>query len=434
MKGQVKLLASRFPRINTGRGQITLWTMLSIWSISTVTSLPGLAVSPILGDLDTIFKNVSDLEIQMLSSLPNLMIIPFVLLSGKMTESKGKLSMLIIGLSLFLLSGILYFFANSMNTLIIISCFLGMGAGMIIPLSTGLIADFFVGKYRTKQMGLSSGINNLTLVLATLLTGWLANIEWHLPFAVYLIPVISLILCRYLTSGYLKKEGTYNPGVSPPVTSSEDTRAEEEEDTVNPYLKTGQDWNLKKLGGLTAIYFILTYIAMIGTFNISFVLQDYHLNSTDSGTIISIFFLGITIPGFCLPKILKIFKGSVVYGGFAALAIGLLLVVLFKSFFIIALGNFIMGFVVGILQPLIYDKTSIVAKPKKMIMALAIVMCGNYLAIILCPFIADLFQIIFHQKHNMLFPFWVNAAISLITAVIAFIRRKEFLFSDQTSS
>ena len=89
---------------------------------------------------------------------------------------------------------------------------------------------------------------------------------------------------------------------------------------------------------------------------------------------------------------------------------------------------------VGILQPLIYDKTSIVAKPKKMIMALAIVMCGNYLAIILCPFIADLFQIIFHQKHNMLFPFWVNAAISLITAVIAFIRRKEFLFSDQTSS
>ena len=189
----------------------------------------------------------------MLSSLPNLMIIPFVLLSGKMTESKGKLSMLIIGLSLFLLSGILYFFANSMNTLIIISCFLGMGAGMIIPLSTGLIADFFVGKYRTKQMGLSSGINNLTLVLATLLTGWLANIEWHLPFAVYLIPVISLILCRYLTSGYLKKEGTYNPGVSPPVTSSEDTRAEEEEDTVNPYLKTGQDWNLKKLGGLTAI-------------------------------------------------------------------------------------------------------------------------------------------------------------------------------------
>ncbi|MGL4327096.1 MAG: MFS transporter, partial [Tannerellaceae bacterium] len=174
-------------RIQTGQGTIPLMTLIAIWSISAITSLPGLAVSPILGDLDKIFPHVSDLEIQMLTSLPSLLIIPFVLLSGKLSESKDKTTILMIGLAIFLASGILYFFANSMLELILISCLLGVGAGMVIPLSTGLIADFFVGEYRTKQLGFSSSITNLTLVLATFLTGWLANYNWHYPFVVYLI-------------------------------------------------------------------------------------------------------------------------------------------------------------------------------------------------------------------------------------------------------
>ena len=118
---EVTLSKLKLPKIKTGNGFIPFWTLIAIWSISTVTSLPGLAVTPILGDLDKIFPHVSDLEIQMLSSLPNLLIIPFVLLSGKISDSKGKLPMLIMGLALFLLCGIFYFFASSMDALIIIS-------------------------------------------------------------------------------------------------------------------------------------------------------------------------------------------------------------------------------------------------------------------------------------------------------------------------
>ena len=171
-------------KIQTGQGTISVLTLLGIWSISAVTSLPGLAVSPILGELDTIFKHVSQLEIQMLTSLPSLLIIPFVLLSGKLSESKDKNTILIIGLLIFLASGILYLFANSMLELILISCLLGIGSGMIIPLSTGLIAEFFVGKYRAKQLGLSSAITNLTLVVDTFLAGWLADLNCLRHFVV----------------------------------------------------------------------------------------------------------------------------------------------------------------------------------------------------------------------------------------------------------
>ena len=63
-------------KIQTGRGTIPLITLIAIWSISALTSLPGLAVSPILGDLTKIFPKATDLDIQMLTSLPSLLIIP----------------------------------------------------------------------------------------------------------------------------------------------------------------------------------------------------------------------------------------------------------------------------------------------------------------------------------------------------------------------
>lgn len=52
-------------KINTGRGTIPLITLVGIWSVSALTSLPGLAVSPILGQLTTIFPYATELDIQM---------------------------------------------------------------------------------------------------------------------------------------------------------------------------------------------------------------------------------------------------------------------------------------------------------------------------------------------------------------------------------
>ena len=74
-------------KINTGQGTIPLITLIGIWSVSALTSLPGLAVSPILGELSTIFPHATELDIQMLTSLPSLLIIPFVLLAGKLAAA-----------------------------------------------------------------------------------------------------------------------------------------------------------------------------------------------------------------------------------------------------------------------------------------------------------------------------------------------------------
>ena len=99
-------------KINTGRGTIPLITLVGIWSVSALTSLPGLAVSPILGQLTTIFPHATELDIQMLTSLPSLLIIPFVLLAGKLAEKRDFVRLLKAGLWMFAASGVLYLFSR----------------------------------------------------------------------------------------------------------------------------------------------------------------------------------------------------------------------------------------------------------------------------------------------------------------------------------
>ena len=101
-------------KINTGRGTIPLITLVGIWSVSALTSLPGLAVSPILGQLTTIFPYATELDIQMLTSLPSLLIIPFVLLAGKLAEKRDFVRLLKVGLWMFAASGVLYLFSDKM--------------------------------------------------------------------------------------------------------------------------------------------------------------------------------------------------------------------------------------------------------------------------------------------------------------------------------
>ena len=64
----------------------------------------------------------------MLSSLPSLLIIPFILLSGKLTEKVNNLLLLQVGLTIFGVSGILYLLSGKMWQLIAISAMLGIGS------------------------------------------------------------------------------------------------------------------------------------------------------------------------------------------------------------------------------------------------------------------------------------------------------------------
>lgn len=407
-------------KIQTGRGTIPLITLIAIWSISALTSLPGLAVSPILGDLTKIFPKATDLDIQMLTSLPSLLIIPFILLGGKLTEKVDFVRILKIGLWLFAASGILYLISNKMWQLIVVSALLGIGSGLIIPLSTGLISKYFVGTYRVKQFGLSSAITNFTLVIATAVTGYLAEVSWHLPFLVYLLPLISILLVGHL------KESQSDAAVKPSSQSTAPSGQTAAVDTGGS--KYGI--HIKHLLQIMLFYGVTTFIVLAVIFNLSFLMEKHHFSSGNSGLMISLFFLAIMAPGFCLDKIVDELKERTKAYSLLSMAVGLALIWIAPIEWLIIPGCILVGLGYGIIQPMLYDKTTHTALPQKATMALAFVMMMNYLAILLYPFIIDFLQNLFHTQSQE-FPFVFNLLITIVTFFWAYLCRDTFLFNDQ---
>lgn len=403
-------------KINTGQGTIPLITLIGIWSVSALTSLPGLAVSPILGELSTIFPHATELDIQMLTSLPSLLIIPFVLLAGKLAEKRDFIRLLRVGLWLFAASGVLYLFSSRMWQLMAVSALLGIGAGLIIPLSTGLISRYFTGEYRVRQFGYSSAITNMTLVVATAVTGYLAEVHWRLPFAVYLLPLISLVLSAYLKKDAASVTIKQAAAIIPHIQST-------------PVISGKYGIHIRHLVQLMLFYGLVTYVVLAVTFNLPFLMEAHHFSSGNSGLMISLFFLAIMAPGFMLDSLVKLLGNKTKLYSLLAIAIGLLLIWISPTEWLIVPGCILVGLGYGIIQPLIYDKTVDTAIPQKTTLALAFVMVMNYLAILLSPFITDFFQWIFHTGSQE-FPFIFNLCITILIMYWAYAKKEEFLFSD----
>lgn len=394
--------------IKTGKGTITLTALVAIWSISAIVSLPGLAVSPILDDIDKLFPKASELEVSMLESLPSLMIIPFMLLAGRLSVTRGKIRMLTIGTSIFLLSGIGCMLSRTLTELIITSTILGIGAGIIIPLSTGFIVDYFTGDKRVRQLGISSAVNNLTLVIATTAVGYLADIEWHWAFAVYLLPVVTLLLVPALS--HSRPEPEPSDGAQ-----NRQTRL-----------------NKRMIAGLMVFYFAITYLSLIVTFNTSYLTEQGGMPSSDAGIIISLFFLAIMAPGFILDRIVRWLGKGVNLWSLIVMGIGLVIMSAHHPTFLqLSLGAILTGLGYGVMQPIIYDKAATNAPPHLATLALSLVMVVNYLAILVAPFIIDLIDKLFHTTSHE-FAYLINGILTLIIALVTLLtlRHNRVLGSD----
>lgn len=387
-------------KIETGQGQIPLLALIAIYSVSMVTSLPGLAISPILGDLESVFKDASEFKIQLLESLPSFIIIPFVLLAGQLSVSVNKRKLLIVGLSLFVASSLLYFTTKSMNMLLVYSVTLGIGSGIVIPFSTGLIADYFSGERRTFQLGVVSAVANLSLVLATLLAGFLAGIGWRWAFGVYCLSVISLVFSFFLD----KKNRVSAPSVA--VTTAPPKKFKMPYDIMTRYL-----W--------------VTVIALIVPFNLSILIDRLQVGSSGfSGTIISLFFLAIMLPGFFITRIRRRLKGHIDKTAAMIMLVGALTLLIPANMPTVSIGTVLIGLGYGVIQPLIYDRTAERFPGRHATLGLSVVMSMNYLAIIMFPlFIKIVGFATPHIFKESVYPPFIFAA--LLAAVYAWHTVKE---------
>ena len=394
-------------KIVTGKAPMPLFTLVAILSLSLVVNLPGLAISPMLGSLSKIFPGTGSLEQQLLTMLPNLLIIPCLLLSGWLARRKHKIGYVVASLVLYIACGVSYMLAATMAELIVISCLLGITAGILIPFSTGLLADTFAGRYRMQQMGLQSGISNLSVVVATFAVGFLSHGNWHLPFIVYLMPVIPLALSAGLRG----------------IPASDYAAA------VASTLHNGKII-IPRMLGISAAYFFTTYATVIITYFCPFLIEKEHWSPEITGTVTSIYFLFIFLPGFILPQILKTTRGMTIVAAAAMITAGLALFSFVRTEWAMMAGAALMGAGYGIHQPIIYNKApEAVSDPSMNTMSLSLVLVANYAAISAAPLIVDSLRSLLGAGNVVGFAFLLNFAMSIVFLVIAFLRRRHFSFS-----
>ncbi|MGN0733025.1 MAG: MFS transporter [Emergencia sp.] len=167
---------------------------ITILSLSLLTVMAGAAVAPALDVIRQHFSDESQMLIQMIISIPALFIaltnLIFPALAGRF-RSKG---LLLTGLLLYVAGGCCAGMFDNIYALLAMRALVGVGVGIIMPMSTGLLAFYYTRDKQDNLMGYSSAMNQMGGVIATLISGLLAGISWRASFLVYLMGLLCIIL------------------------------------------------------------------------------------------------------------------------------------------------------------------------------------------------------------------------------------------------
>lgn len=173
------------------RGGLTM----SILSLSLLTVMAGAAVAPALNVIREYFADEPLTLVQMIISVPALFIVITNLYFPKLSRKYKAKGLLMVGLVLYTAGGVVAGAFSNIYLVLAARALVGIGVGIIMPMSTGLLAFYYTRDKQDKLMGLSSAANQLGGSIATLLSGLLAVISWRASFLVYLMGGISIVLC-----------------------------------------------------------------------------------------------------------------------------------------------------------------------------------------------------------------------------------------------
>lgn len=175
------------------KGKLTF----TILSISLLTVMAGAAMAPALGVISSHFADRSSLLIQLIVSLPALTIIIANLFFPLLCRLMRTRTIAVTGLLMYVIFGAGAFLADNIWIILLLRALLGVSVGMIMPLSTGLLAYYFAPEEQPRLMGLAAFMSQMGGVIATLLSGLLANISWNYAFLVYLLGLPTLVLVTF---------------------------------------------------------------------------------------------------------------------------------------------------------------------------------------------------------------------------------------------
>jgi MFS family permease len=303
-----------------------------LW-VSTLTVMAGATIAPSLPSMEQHFASVPNASywVKLILTVPALTIAigaPFV---GILIDRFGRKPILTIALLVYGLAGSSGLWLNTIETILIGRAFLGISVAGVMVTATALIADYYTGAARGRFLGLQAAFMALGGVIFLTLGGFLADLNWRMPFAIYLI-ALALVACVIFILPEPKSDR--NPS---------DVRA----------TQTANDFPLQ--------FVILTYGIAIVTQIVFYLIPTqlpFHLkalvnaNASRSGMAIALTTLFSAISSLQYQKVKTRLTFISVYGiAFASMAVGYSLIFLAQGWAIVLPGLAIVGAGLGLLIP-----------------------------------------------------------------------------------
>jgi MFS family permease len=135
--------------------------------------------------------NASSL-VKLVLSFPGLFIALSAILAGLIIDKFGRLKLLGIALVLYAIAGSSGYWLDNIYLILVGRALLGISVGISMTIVTTLVADYYQGKARQKFAGIQIAIMSLGGIIFITLGGFLADINWKVPFLLYLFSILIL--------------------------------------------------------------------------------------------------------------------------------------------------------------------------------------------------------------------------------------------------
>ena len=296
---------------------------------SMLTMLANAIIAPALPVINEVFTNVPNAEFltKLMMTLPALTIAIFAPFAGGLVDKIGRMKILISSLIIYAIAGSSGFWLNNLYILLVGRFFLGLGVAGIMTSVTTLIGDYFVGEERNKFLSLQSSFIALGGLFFITTSGFLADINWHLPFIIYSFSLIVLVLAPIYLFEPDKVEKTSNA---------------ENKSKVPPII-----W---LIFGSAFVGILFFYIVPV---QVPFYLKTFKgVTNSMTGLAIGCLTLSQAVSAFFYKNLKRHFSFQIIYAmSFIVMSIGFLFVGLSSSYIQVILSILVLGIGTGWLFP-----------------------------------------------------------------------------------
>lgn len=268
-----------------------------------------------------------------LITLPSLGVVLFAPFAGRLIDAKGNYLVMCWGLIPYGVLGVPGMFLSNPYILVADRLLLGAATAALAASGTGLIAEYFEGEARMKMIAWQGMAIELGGVVFLSLGGFLGGIHWKLPFLIYLVALVCLVMVLL---------GIPKPSVFGNGSSVLEEKSGEEK-------TSGKIWGIVAFSVLAMILFFVAFVGLP-----QYLHQKFGFSSEQTGYFMAFISLVAVGSASIMPTMNKLLgPGLVLICGFLALAFGHFLFFWGDDLLALILAALSMGLGFGFTVPLL---------------------------------------------------------------------------------